>query len=545
MSLRIGVRFACTFGMNNRSISLSLAVGLLGAGCMGPEEFGDASKDDTSSVATFVDMEFQGTILTERNYGAESYLEDHLLYTIGHLNGDNSVGRIDKMEILAKDFVNVPEGFLFTYKVRLPVAWGDKNNVPSSYEFTLPKSVSPAFLERFTTSYKSTCVDWSAHDVDAGSMWYYYRPQQANCKPKADDVYKTTATVTRSAANTTGKYPEYNKVWEDNTLNVLAIFGKYEDGAKTASDSGIAAYNDFTKQMRQAMAAHGAVTSVPSTVPANPGIAVPDVSFSVTLSDGRKMNVAALLTDNISVGLSQPAFRARYEALTERADFIAYNGHAGLGTNVRALARGGRWVQGQYVMVFVNGCDTFAYVDTALNDAHAAVNADDPNGTKYIDIIMNAMPAFFASMANATTVFVEALLGDPQTYQRIFDRIDRDQVALVQGEEDNTYTPGSAGGAGQASWDLDVTASLASGAEKSWTSPMLAAGDHTITMTGTGDADLYVRVGRAPTATKYDCRPYLSSSDETCKVNLPSAGKLYVKVKGYAATNEIQLQARN
>ena len=39
--------------------------------------------------------------------------------------------------------------------------------------------------------------------------------------------------------NTTGKYPEYDKVWEDGTLRVVAIFGKYEDGATTSSDAGI------------------------------------------------------------------------------------------------------------------------------------------------------------------------------------------------------------------------------------------------------------------------------------------------------------------
>ena len=35
-------------------------------------------------------------------------------------------------------------------------------------------------------------------------------------------------------------------------------------------------------------------------------------------------------------------------------------------------------------------------------------------------------------------------------------------------------------------------------------------------MTGTGDADLYVRFGATPTASTYDCRPYLDGATEKC-----------------------------
>ncbi len=42
---------------------------------------------------------------------------------------------------------------------------------------------------------------------------------------------------------------------------------------------------------------------------------------------------------------------------------------------------------------------------------------------------------------------------------------------------------------------------------------------------GSGDADLYVRQGSAPTDTVYTCRPYLSGNAETCTVNSPAAGR--------------------
>lgn len=59
------------------------------------------------------------------------------------------------------------------------------------------------------------------------------------------------------------------------------------------------------------------------------------------------------------------------------------------------------------------------------------------------------------------------------------------------------------------------------------------------TMTGSGDADLYVRKGSAPTPTEYDCRPYKGSSNEECTVT--GAGTYYVSVRGYAATSDFSV----
>lgn len=58
-------------------------------------------------------------------------------------------------------------------------------------------------------------------------------------------------------------------------------------------------------------------------------------------------------------------------------------------------------------------------------------------------------------------------------------------------------------------------------------------------MTGTGDADLYVRKGLAPTVSAYDCRPYKSGSAEECTV--AGGGPVFVSVRGYAASSTFSL----
>jgi serine protease len=58
---------------------------------------------------------------------------------------------------------------------------------------------------------------------------------------------------------------------------------------------------------------------------------------------------------------------------------------------------------------------------------------------------------------------------------------------------------------------------------------------------GTGDADLYVRFGTAPTTSVYDCRPYLSGNNETCNITTAQAGTYYVMVRAYAAYTGVSL----
>jgi serine protease len=58
---------------------------------------------------------------------------------------------------------------------------------------------------------------------------------------------------------------------------------------------------------------------------------------------------------------------------------------------------------------------------------------------------------------------------------------------------------------------------------------------------GTGDADMYVKFGSAPTDTSYDCRPYLSGNTETCSFAAPQAGTYYVSLKAYSSFSGVSL----
>ncbi|MCB9737312.1 MAG: PPC domain-containing protein [Deltaproteobacteria bacterium] len=503
---------------------------------------GSLGKADSSAEAVFLRFEFDAQLTTDYCWSTKDAIQDQLLYTIGQLNGDRSLGRLDHLDLTDVKSSSAGGSCTISYHARMPVAWGKKSSVPSKYVLKLPRNVSYSGQQKFTEAYKHDCVEWGAHDVDTGSMWYYYRPALSGCRIAAEDIHEITATVSPSPLQTTGKYPEYHKVWEDDRLEVVAVFGKYEDG-KTSGDVGIDGYNRFVEAVRSELKTRSLVT-VPATLPTNPGVANPDVELTGTLADGRTVHVVALLVDNVRT--AGATFDRRYESLSGGADLIIYNGHAGLGANIRALAQKGDWKTGQYVIVFMNGCDTYAYIDSALAEAHADVNEDDPIGTKYVDLVSNAQPSFFRSMPAATMAMVRGLLSydAPKTYEQIFGGIDSAEVVLVTGENDNVYVPGYGeheDPPAEAWAGLAEGATVKRGEQQKYETPTLPAGRYRFELKGSGDADIYVRVGGEPTLSLYDCRPYLGSSNEVCEVELGSEAPIYVLVDGYATSSTFEL----
>jgi hypothetical protein len=60
---------------------------------------------------------------------------------------------------------------------------------------------------------------------------------------------------------------------------------------------------------------------------------------------------------------------------------------------------------------------------------------------------------------------------------------------------------------------------------------------------GTGDADLYVKLGAQPTSTVYDYRSIVSGNTDSVTVTNPAAGDWYIGVYGYAAYSSVTLKA--
>src|SRR4051812_25993360 len=82
---------------------VSFALACLFAGCSHPAATTggvDPNKQFTSKEATLLDFEFDGELQSDSIFGdGKNAIEDQLLYTIGHLNQQRSVGRLDRVEL--------------------------------------------------------------------------------------------------------------------------------------------------------------------------------------------------------------------------------------------------------------------------------------------------------------------------------------------------------------------------------------------------------------------------------------------------------------
>ncbi len=86
---------------------------------------------------------------------------------------------------------------------------------------------------------------------------------------------------------------------------------------------------------------------------------------------------------------------------------------------------------------------------------------------------------------------------------------------------------------------------LAKGATKTYTI-VVPSGKTSVVFNmsgGTGDGDLYVKLGSAPTTTSYLKRSIGSTNTETITVSAPTAGTYYVMISAYAAVTSTTLKA--
>jgi hypothetical protein len=90
---------------------------------------------------------------------------------------------------------------------------------------------------------------------------------------------------------------------------------------------------------------------------------------------------------------------------------------------------------------------------------------------------------------------------------------------------------------------VQTNLSAASGAKLNYYLDVPASKASTFTITGgTGDADLYVKAGSAPTTSSYDCRPYKTGNEESCSIAAKSAAtRIYVMINAYSKFSGLTL----
>ncbi len=390
----------------------------------------------TSNVGNILDFKFSAEVVAEGDADARTAIVSQLMYTQGILttagNGNGHVGNA-KLEIVSE----TPEGAKkrIAYKASLPVAW--PKSVPAPTEYDLPLPIDATGFDAFNAKYDGRC---GRNEYGRETFWHDWNPKASGCTIDDADVVRAKATeIVAHPQETKNKYPEYKEIWKDDRLDVVAIFGIIS--SNTPGDWGYREAQSFLDDAKALLTDAVVTDNAPSFSIYKDQTLTGKIMVDGALKD---VKVDVLVTRDIKTIGANSDFDTRYNPLSEKADLILYNGHAGLGKNVNALAEKGVVAPDKYQLVLMNGCQTFAYLGTTLKDRRRAANgASDPEGTRFLDVMGNALPGYANNLASmSSTLFAAAAKPDqPKHFNELMATMPSSHIVVVFGEEDNQFEP--------------------------------------------------------------------------------------------------------
>ena len=423
--------------MNRLLLTASVCTALF-VGCAGDDTSSEVD-NLTSKDAVFLEMSFRGEVVHE---AAETEAERkqsvvrQLFYMSGELDkshsGHGQFGFVELSDVTVEPLEDGLERV--TYNAKLPVAWPKWRSIPETYRVVVPMRADNAGINDFNRSYKGSCGK-AKYGTD--TLWYDFKPVTTEgCEIAEGDALDVTAEVKVHPRTTTDKRPEHERFWDDGVFHMVLVHGTDSSSSYNESDIGVRQYDGFKSKLRNAYP-----EGIEKSGDTNRDI-YDDWQFEATVpmyggGEG-KLVVNAILAASLKyIGND---FDERFGPLSLEADLISYGGHSGLSKNILALADREQVAREHYQVWFIDGCSTFAYLDSTLVDNRREVNGDelDPNGTRFLDTILNAQPAPWYTGAASQMIVLSALVDDePHSYMEIVDDLGSSATPVVSGEEDN------------------------------------------------------------------------------------------------------------
>jgi len=415
-----------------RPVAVVLA-GACAAACADAAPSASAEDDISSNDGIALELRFEGEVLARANDTPRKAIATQLQYAQGILTTAVSANGQTGMP----DLANVRETVegdkkRIKYEAKLAVIWPKQRPLPTTYELPLPLDTTA--LSAFNTKYDGAC---GRNEYGRDTFWHDFNPVATGCQVDAADVFRASASVARHPQTTVGTYPEYDKVWADDSLDVVAVFGIIS--SNTPSDEGARTREKLLTEVSATLRAPERVDA-----PSMRGV-IAESTVTGTIDVGgreRRVNLTGILVQEAAS--AGAAFDARYAELTAKADLVIYEGHSGLGSNINALARNTGATAGKYQLMYLYGCQTLAYLEPTMHEKRIALNGaeNDPEGTRFLDIVATALPAY-GDDGRSTLAFYRAMVapGAPKSFNDLMTGISSRHLVTVFGEHDNTFQP--------------------------------------------------------------------------------------------------------
>ncbi len=365
--------------------------------------------------ATLEELVFETDTEDEKSWEAE--IRDQLHYLVSQLRPINATPGL--WHSLTMEVKTVSKGAYgknrIVYGATFLASW-PRGGAKTSLPIVFPVRGDAEGMEAFEAKYGGQC--------GKGPMWYYLNLKNPQCplgQPELpEDAQRVSLKVVDSPLNTSNKAPEYGKMWEDGKLVITHVMGNVISLARQEQSL----HESFCQQHP------GATTQV-----------LTDNFFHETQVSRWQTpaGIVELRTMRIKTGNVQEAteeFTEEFRESLKDTDVISYNGHAGLGKNIRAFSKLIKLEPNRYYLMWINACVPFAYFDEAFFEASKEANPDHP-WTKHLDIMIATGIGFFAETSDIREL-VLGLATKSATFRQLVPKFEFFSP-MVLGEEDNNW----------------------------------------------------------------------------------------------------------
>lgn len=405
-----------------------------------PADAETSSEDLTSNSADALDLVFDGEVIAAGDQPARVAILTQLQFLRGLLVNQAAANAQIAFATLSNIVeVKAEEGRRFRYRASVPVLWSKSEAMPETLKVSLP--IDNSAYEAFADKYEQTCTK---RDSAMTPFWHAFHPNRKGCNLNVRDVHTSLGRVLPSKQVTSGKYPEYDRMLADGRLEVVSLHGFLGDGDR-AKDGGLREMEAVVAGVAKSLTnVSQTMLVVPQDADADEEKAVYKASVTRGTAVIRGREVKVQLTAMIASDFSgDDAERDRiYGGASEAADLIIYSGHSGYGSQIGSIERKTRTKANQYQVMFLDGCETFAYLGTSIHHRKRAQNGEarDPNGTRDFDVIANAMPAYSDGGVTILSLY-RSMLKQTASYDVLLKGFSPQHLTAVFGEEDNAYRP--------------------------------------------------------------------------------------------------------
>lgn len=323
---------------------------------------------------------------------------------------------------------------------------------PATHTFYLPLNPYTVWTTATSNpSNKYACGD--AHYPIEKYFWYFYNPKAFGCPlVEGRDIFLVQGQLT-AQPNTQSSYPEYDRLFVNQELNFHILFGMDNSSLDWNPNSSKDLSATTYRQLKQALVKAGYQVKVWTAQDVN-------TFFGKVYGNQPSVEELAKKTPKgivryrfffgaSTIGEGYPFYQFLMYSMMNSSIMI-YAGHSGLGEylNLDMISRAA--VAGKplavaantqrYQIYFFNSCSSYPYYNAQYFGLKKT--AQDPRGTRNLDIITNGLSTLFSSLTPSTMSLMQAVElyagnGTKTSYQDIINKANSDNLISISGDEDN------------------------------------------------------------------------------------------------------------